>query len=317
VADLDPLSGRVVSSPRNLPTDGRRVSTPVWADGGRTLVYRTAPMPVPMFITDGFDSITMQDWVSGTRRTVQVQHPCRDSWLYWTMAAAPVPNTVVASVRGPASCRGLYSVEMTTGVASALIEGKYVTDPGFLRGGKELLYVRSGQVLEVKSLESGAERVIVDTRSIPDELQDASFASVSLSHDGRRVAAMMGTRNGQRHLVEVSLADGSFRRIPGMTLEKTAEFGPIAWTADDKHLLYVEKAKPGQPGAVWRIAVAGGAPERIGLTIDSADEEQINSLAVRPDGRQIAFERERTFRPKLYVLDGFLTDAPVGNRGRQ
>lgn len=318
VADIDPSSSRITSEPRNIPAEPRRMSTPTWIDNGRILVYRTAPLtPTPMFITDGYDSIAIRDAQSGKTRTVQLQHRCRDSWHYWTVAESPVPDTFLISVlSAPASCRGLYVVDTNTGLTTALVEGaEYVTDAQYLPGGKELLYVRGNQMLMVRSLASGTEKVIVDTRSITGEFEGVSLGSVTLSHNGRRVAARVVSRSQQAHLVEVSLTDGKLRQIPGSTRPKTPGSNPVAWTADDTHLLYVEAPQSGQPGAVWRISAAGGTPESIGLTIDST--ERITSLAVHPGGRQIAFQRERTVRPKLFVLEDFLSSGSVRGGGRR
>jgi len=62
------------------------------------------------------------------------------------------------------------------------------------------------------------------------------------------------------------------------------KFGGVAWTPDRRHLFYVRPTSDHQDAEIWKIAAAGGAPERTGLRL-----KVIRMPRVHPDGERLAF----------------------------
>ena len=59
--------------------------------------------------------------------------------------------------------------------------------------------------------------------------------------------------------------------------------GALAWTADGRHLIFEKRV--GSTYELWRIPVAGGAAERIGI----GATRDIYFLRISPDGKRIAY----------------------------
>jgi Tol biopolymer transport system component len=74
----------------------------------------------------------------------------------------------------------------------------------------------------------------------------------------------------------------------------------MAWSPDGRNVLTLRRTgKDGIP-EVWRIPIAGGEPQRTGLSM-----EGMLHVAVHPDGRRIAFDSgNRSGVPnELWVLE--------------
>lgn len=56
--------------------------------------------------------------------------------------------------------------------------------------------------------------------------------------------------------------------------------------------------------AIWRVPLAGGEAENIGISMD-----RIRELRIHPDGRRIAFDSVIDAPSELWVLENFLPKA--------
>jgi Tol biopolymer transport system component len=78
----------------------------------------------------------------------------------------------------------------------------------------------------------------------------------------------------------------------------------IEWTTDGRHLLFIKGSGgfhvPGLTPELWRVAVDGGQPQKVGLAAQNR-----GTLAIHPDGRQIAFTAEEK-RGEVWVMENFL-----------
>jgi Tol biopolymer transport system component len=77
----------------------------------------------------------------------------------------------------------------------------------------------------------------------------------------------------------------------------------LAWSPDGRHLLYTKRAVKSGATDLWRIAVAGGEPERIGPLVDD-----VFDLVVHPSGQRIAFST-RHVEQEVWVMENFLPAA--------
>lgn len=303
---IDPATAKVLAAPRPVSADStRRRSRPAWSSDGKSLLYRSGPArPVPSFATDGYNAVTVQSMASGETRTVTLNHKCVNDWHGWSVAPDSSPDRWILSIEGSiAACRGLYSIDRDTGAVSAILSGPQYSQRAVpLQTGNSMIFIRSQTVVIRDS--GGSERVVVDLRSPSSGFEGGSFGDLAMSHTGDRAAVAVSTRDGQRHLGELNLANGGIRAIPGLKLPRGRGWGGLAWTGDDRHLLYT--AEPGTPGDVWRVPIEGGTPAPIGL-LSSDSTDLIWFFSVSPDGRTLAFERHRTNQPALFVLNDVLT----------
>jgi len=66
---------------------------------------------------------------------------------------------------------------------------------------------------------------------------------------------------------------------------ETKDFAELAWTPDGRNVLMVRRTGTDGKPELWRIPIAGGEPQRTGLSV-----EGMGLVAPHPDGRRIAFE---------------------------
>jgi hypothetical protein len=76
-------------------------------------------------------------------------------------------------------------------------------------------------------------------------------------------------------------------------------FNTLAWTPDQKYLLFV--LQEGQPFSIWKIPAAGGTAEKIGITTDL----RIRAPFLHPDGKSLYFTGARVHN-EVWVLENFL-----------
>jgi len=74
----------------------------------------------------------------------------------------------------------------------------------------------------------------------------------------------------------------------------------MGWTADGRLLLYGTRAAGGN-GSLWRVPVAGGQPQKLGVPVQGP----FVSLRVHPHGKRIIFTSgERS--SEIWVLENLL-----------
>lgn len=90
-------------------------------------------------------------------------------------------------------------------------------------------------------------------------------------------------------------------------LGETRQGGPVLgpeWTSDGRYILFSEP-DPGKPTwNLWRISIAGGKPEKMGLENNLG----IRPISVRPDGKEIAYASRGTYSTdsEVWVMENFL-----------
>jgi TolB protein len=123
---------------------------------------------------------------------------------------------------------------------------------------------------------------------------DSAAADASWSADGRRIAFArdFDCCGPKEHLdIYTMNADGTGLHAMGF---KGLNGGPV-WFPDGKRLLYGH-AVPGGSGGMWVVAAAGGTPRRV-LAVPG----DMEGIALSPNGRQVAFIRNRQNVSALFV----------------
>ena len=117
---------------------------------------------------------------------------------------------------------------------------------------------------------------------------------MALSRDGKRLAV------AGRVLLQIvptygGAARDAFRATPPNSLTQAG----LAWTADDRFLLFTQRAGDLGSQSFWRVSADGGQPEKVptnGLAFPS----------VHPEGRHIAFTAGTSAGAEVWVIQNVL-----------
>jgi Tol biopolymer transport system component len=227
--------------------------------------------------------------------------------LHWSPDGRFLLATVRAGGRG-----GLYRIDVQSGKV-APIEG---LDPWYrphgvwsLDGNAIFYSYRDAEsktpepnAIRLRDLETGRETEVYRSAS-GVHYSDAGPNNLALSADGRWLAFGLGSDVRSGVLMVMPAAGGEPRELlrlrDGQGLLKGIE-----WAPDGRHLLFTKGPGgfiiPGFTEELWRISVDGGEPQKVGLATQDR-----GTLAIHPDGRQIAFTAGGPKR-EVWVMENLL-----------
>jgi len=143
-----------------------------------------------------------------------------------------------------------------------------------------------------------------EVTTLKQEVAGTQYFSPTVSPDGNKVSywQFRAGKPGASQIVVVSRTGADARVV--CECEFAGSYNPsnvVAWMPDQQHLVFSD-AK----GTLWRIPVAGGAREPLGVTIPP----RIQGLSVQPDGRGIYFTVMDGSSPsELWALEDYLPGA--------
>ena len=179
--------------------------------------------------------------------------------------------------------------------------------PEWSLDGKSIYYVfsddkkRTRQVL-LRNLETGIEKELFRAPTWEERIV------LALSPDGKWLAMISNPREKAKTVIIMPAVGGGSRELYKFEYDQNW-IGPVAWTADGKHILFVkggasEKAdETATITELWRVSVESGEAQNLGLTA-----ARIWQLSAHPDGRQIAFDSfgSSMQMSELWVMENFL-----------
>ena len=176
---------------------------------------------------------------------------------------------------------GVFRVDLADGSVRRLVErGNYFS---LSPDGTHLFYTRpegSTQLIWRRELSTGSEEVVDrGPRPAMKVSPDGRWIAIYvLDNPGRQSSAVTRTAS-----IMVVPSSGGDRRPIATRLPNT--INTITWSHDSQHVLLVTHPEPGTSGQheVWRVALSGGEPGRVGIATG-----WIKHLSVSPDGRRIA-----------------------------
>ena len=141
--------------------------------------------------------------------------------------------------------------------------------------------------------------------------KDGSFKALAVSPDGNQIASLKTaekTATEWPSVIEVMpTAGGKAREVYRQAVwYDGTRYNTLAWASDQRFLIFARNenaSADASTGELWRVPIAGGPPEKMGLT------GFIKTPAVRPDGRQIAFARRDTDDDEVWMLENYLPAA--------
>jgi Tol biopolymer transport system component len=244
--------------------------------------------------------------------------------LHWS----PDGRFLLATGRDVSTGRGgLYRIDVQSGEVAAIVQGSgRGTRPHgvWSADGKTISYSHRSadsqtpiNTIRRRNVETGQETEIYRSAT-----SDVGPNNLALSPDGRWLAFGLGGSYVVSGVLMVMPAAGGepreLMRLPQAEdpfASSFAFFTGLEWARDGRHLLFTKITKL-QGGGVsafeselWRISVEGGEPQKVGLTTQMSSLASIGAagrtLAIHPDGRQIAFTADET-KQEVWVMENLL-----------
>jgi Tol biopolymer transport system component len=200
---------------------------------------------------------------------------------------------------------GYYRVNIASGGSELLHRTVYrnvvSTRPDLSTDGKTIFYLETP--LQPMRFDIDSRR---ETKLTP---VGNRVLSLAVSPDGARVAYLNVSTSDPNvtSLVVTPAGGGDPREVIRLSgdssaRERTDGLG-LAWSPDQRYLFFVRP----DIRAIWRVPVAGGEAENIGVSMN-----RIHTLRMHPDGRRIAFDSVVDAPSEVWALENFLPKARVG-----
>jgi len=260
VASLDPRTGLAVGEPKPLAggQPGVRRLHGTWSPAGDRIAFvRSAPMTRL--------ELAVQHVVSG--RTDVIPMPI---WNLERPTWHPDGKRIIILGHDAEHQECAFEIDLETGGVNRITDRTvYAT------------YTPDGQYLLYQRPRSGDVPAALVRRKVSDGSEDVILTQPGawlLSHDGRRLLLYRG-RATPASLFVMPAAGGERRLVLGDIEDSVAEF---AISADGRYAYYVT-GRSSDRMDVWRVAIDGGQPERLGVSLPV-----INHLSANPDGSSLA-----------------------------
>jgi Tol biopolymer transport system component len=174
---------------------------------------------------------------------------------------------------------GILRIDLNSGGAE-VVSPPLKDRPSFSADASTMYFGEDQQRLVARDLRTGAQRVLYTT-DVPKALRNPN---VSVSPDGSMIAfQLQNVPPGYDSLLVMPLSGGEPRRLVSIQPPESFLAISFVWTNDSRHLL-MSRLRDDR-STVWKIPVAGGPPEPIGLSMPGL----VRMLRLNPDGRGLAF----------------------------
>ncbi len=201
-----------------------------------------------------------------------------------------------------------YRVDLASGHAELLHAPKGASGNGGLGAnaispdGKTIFYIAS--IDDPPLIERKLVRFDIDSRRETIVRSGPAFFSLALSPDGTQLASSRTERDGS-HIEVMPAAGGEAREVFLST--DFVGLNTLAWSPDQRYLVFAKGGDNGSNGlnVLWRVPVAGGNPERMGISMAG----QLKYPRLHPDGRRITFGVFETGASEVWALENFLPKA--------
>ena len=192
-----------------------------------------------------------------------------------------------------------YRVDATTGNAELLHRTGHTLDGYSLSPeGRTLFYTE-------QIADSNNTRLMsfdVETRRETELKSGEHFMAVAVSPDGKQVAYLVQTPGPASYLAVMPAGGGASREVYRGSPRVDGSRYRLAWTPDQRYLLFVRGSVSGNgPDVLWRIPVSGGSAEPMGLSMPV-----IGSPQIHPDGKRIYFSSNTRGPNEVWALENFL-----------
>jgi Tol biopolymer transport system component len=321
-ASLDMETGKVLAPPKLLLRSGDFNMLPAWSRDGKSLAYASERVSLGEFGRRMV--LVIRSAETGEER--ELLSKTYLGQLHWS----PDGRSILYG----AYWNPLRLIDVKTGHITEIKK----TDPRILGrvwspDGKTIYYIGQNVRNEVGDWPRRIVALDLETRQERELYTDGNPGKfLAISPDGRHLAfskiVFLGGKRDEETsygawLKVIPTAGGEPRvlfnlRDQDLGLEENDWFvGPLAWTPDGRHLLFIRVNKSiGLPiidSELWRIPVEGGKPQKL-MEIESLLEFDIDTtpLSLHPDGQRIAFHKGEARQINLWEMENLLSKFKAG-----
>ncbi len=298
LAGLDP-AGKVMTCEKLVShVDGHAGAD--WSPEGEQLVYARG-------MWSGDFTLVIRSPASGQERELSLQG--REAGGHGPLRWFLDGRAILAYCRDDEGREAICRVDAESGRVTSIVHPKgWMPSFQLSPDGKTLFYSLvdpDGSRILRRDLETGREEEVY--RPLAGE---AGAMAMAVAADGQWLAftsqvASEGRTVDTLNIISTKGGPSQEGRQLARGLEGEPLSGP-AWTPDGRYLLFVEQRQRA-PAELWRVAVAGGDPESLGLL----PERQIHGgLSLHPDGQRLAFVTG-TWRNDVWVLERAASAVPA------
>jgi Tol biopolymer transport system component len=134
---------------------------------------------------------------------------------------------------------------------------------------------------------------------------------LAISPDGKLIALAYRSADAYDESIAIYIAviaGGEPRLVyqMGKGVDQNSFQATLTWTKDQRYLLFGQPDNAVKPkgSALWRIPVAGGEPEKLGISLKGV----FKTPRIHPDGRRIAYESIEGSGDEVWALGNFLPE---------
>jgi len=304
--DLDPETGKAVTSFTKAVQNFEGLNRqPAFSPDGKRLVY-VSLRNATWYYSWVSGSLVIRSLETGEERALQPNLPLvlRGAGPCWS----PDGNSILVYAFGGDSakeaCWGIHQINAETGVVTPVVwnddeqEGiAERTSPVWSPDGSKIFFMRwaDGTGIRVYDLEAEREWSL-DFR--PKREKNSWKRALTLSPEGQQLAFVENFEDGYSFQI-APVTGGETREVLRLPKAEIPSLW-LVWTPDGRYLLF-GKRKDGAT-ELWRIPVAGGEPQNLGLTM-----KKMEHLSIHPDGYRIAFTGPGpTLGPEVWVMENIL-----------
>ena len=111
-------------------------------------------------------------------------------------------------------------------------------------------------------------------------------------------------------ILQIIPSKGGNPRLLHSFVDKRSGLVHTCWSSDSEYVYFPKEIREGVADSenveyqgLWRVSVAGGEPQSIGLSM-----VQISQISLHPDGKQFVFcsDGPEVRKPELWVMENFL-----------